>query len=1021
MPPTFRPPRPALLAVALSIAAGGGVRAQTAGFHYTVDRWNTDVGLPENGVNAIVQTRDGYLWLGTFGGAVRFDGTSFVTPSDRARGAIPSQRVVTLAQDASGALWIGTENGIARLGAHDSVASYGARDGLPGGAAIGLVAVGDTIWTLSTQGALSRIVGGRVTVVIPANAALGDYGFELAAASGGRLWVHGRTGIWLMDRRTARLTRVTAIRGDTVLGVAFTDRDSSAWLTTRGGLAHVSSADTELVSLAGTPLFHHTIPNIARSSDGALWLAVGEMGLWRMPLPIHGAARMPDDKPVRITAQTSTDLLVLRVFVDREDNVWVGTRTDGLMRVRRALFTTYTRADGLAANVAAGVLADAQGRVWVGGNCGGLSVISHSGIRRITRDLPNTCVWTLAPSRDGGVWVGTYGGGLGHLLDGSFAWYGPGDGLPSSAILSLFTDRDGTLWIGTENGLTRFRDGRFVTYDTSRGLVQSEVRTIYQARDGALWLGTHGGVSRFQHGRFTNYTAANGLPRAYVRAIYQDTSGTLWFGTYGGGLARLRGDSMRVFTTSDGLFDNVISSITADARGNLWMSSNRGVFVVSLRALDDYARGALPRIFSTAYGISDGMISAETNGGFEPAVTRTPDGRLWYPTVAGVAVIDPAAAATNPVPPVVHIDAVAVNGRIVTADSTVVVGPGSADVEISYSGLSFSQPNAVIFRYRLAGWDDKWVEAGTRRSAYYSRLAPGRYRFLVSAANRDGVWSDSTTALSVTVRAALWQTWWFRILALAVVMLGVLGAVRARIVRLGRAHAQQHEYSRQLIAREEAERKRVAGELHDSLGQDLLVVKNRALLAMHALPAGGPAHEQVAQISDVASDAIANVRRIAQNLRPYQIDRLGLTTALRSGIDAVAIASGLEFDVSVDDIDGLLSTEAEINLFRIVQESLNNVVKHAKATHVRVRIERTSDSLRLEIVDDGHGFVQLRGSQIALTPGGMGLSGIAERTQILGGSSSVDSTPGIGTRVRVSVPLRPATVGAPAPALARRG
>lgn len=986
--------------------AGARTQAHVA-THYVIDRWTTDAGLPESSVNAIMQSRDGYLWIGTYGGVVRFDGTAFVPPSARVRAAIPSPRVTTLAQDASGGVWVGTEAGLAHVVGDDSATSLGARDGLPAGTPVALVTVDDTLWMLSSAGGLARIRDGHVAILIPPNGVLGDYGFGMVPAAHGRLWVHARRGAFLVDRGTGSVTPVRAIRGDPVTGVAFLEPDSAMWIGTQHGFARVTDADTQVVSFRGTPLLGVGIASVDRTADGALWLAAGVSGLWRQPaLSKPGVPRARGDTLRRITQPAAGDE-ILRVLVDHEGNVWAGSRIGGLYRVRPALFTMYTTANGLAGDVEAGVLADHKGRVWVGSNCGGLSVINGASVHTYTTPdgVENSCIWSLAEGHDGSIWFGSYGGGLGHVVDGTVHWFTTADGLPDDAVLSLFVDRAGTLWIGTAQGLTSYQQGRFVTLDTVQGLVQNEVRTIYQARDGALWLGTLGGVSRLQDGHFTNYTSANGLPSAYVRAIYEDSSGTFWFGTYGGGLVRFRHDSVRVFSTDDGLFDDVISSLVEDAHGNLWMSSNRGVSFVALRALDAYARGTLPRIFATAYGTADGMISAETNGGFEPSVARTPDGRLWYPTVAGVAVIDPAAAVVNPVPPAVHIDAVAVNGRPMRSDSALVVGPGAPDIEISYSGISFSQPNAVIFRYRLDAWDPQWVEAGTRRTAYYSRLAPGSYRFMVTAANRDGVWSDSSTAMAFRVLAPVWERWWFRVLVLSILVIVVLGAIRARLARLRRAHLQQQEFSRQLIAREEAERKRVAGELHDSLGQDLLVVKNRALLALGVLPADDAARDQVTHISEVATEAIANVRRIAQNLRPYQIDRLGLTTALRAGIESVAESSGLIFDVFVDDINGLLTTEAEINLFRVVQETLNNVVKHAQASHVRVRVERDGNTLYLQVVDDGRGFEQQRGSQAPLKPGGLGLSGIFERTQIMGGTSTVESAPGAGTRVRVTVPL----------------
>jgi signal transduction histidine kinase len=481
-------------------------------------------------------------------------------------------------------------------------------------------------------------------------------------------------------------------------------------------------------------------------------------------------------------------------------------------------------------------------------------------------------------------------------------------------------------------------------------------------------------LARFTNGRFTNWTERDGLPSKFVRALYEDRDGVLWIGTYDGGLGRFKDGKFTRYTVREGMFDNGVFQILEDDRGQFWMSSNRGIHRVNKRELNEFAEGRRRAITSVSYGKSDGMLNAECNGGCWPAGLKTRDGKLWFPTQEGAAVIDPQALPTNSQPPSVVIEAVLLdrspvaapresaadfpaqnNGALTRrpAASPLRIPPDNLDLEIQYTALSFINSERLRFKYQLKGWDHDWVEAGTRRAAYYSHVEPGHYTFTVLAANSDGVWNETGASLALVVLPAWYETWWFRAL-LAAALAGVTFAFyRARIRRLQREQAAQQQFSRGLIESEEQERKRIAAELHDSLGQNLLVIKNRAAMAKSP---GASTSQELDEIARLAAQSIEEVREISQNLRPYQLDRLGLTRALHGLVKKVSASSKLKCAAYITPVDRVFASEAETNLFRIVQEALNNVLKHSGATEARVVVERDETQVRLLIEDNGRGF-----------------------------------------------------------------
>jgi ligand-binding sensor domain-containing protein/signal transduction histidine kinase len=994
--------------IALAIVPGADAQ-------YRFDTWTTENGLPQNSVHAIHQTRDGYLWLATFGGLVRFDGVSFTLFDGGGPNGPRSSRAHTLYEDRRGALWIGTEHGGVARYADGLFTSFTTRDGLP---IDGVSYIqGDRqgrLWLATSEG-LVRYQNGRFRTFTTRDGLPFNAISRIIEDRDGAIWFGTRGG--LIRYRDDAFTAITTADGlpDTWVRTIRESTDGTLWVGTGfGGLARVRDGRVVAAYSMSDGLPSNKVNCLTIDRAGTLWVGT-DKGLARFDGDsLSRTANVPSapDAPL-FTTYTRRDGLsddnINTIFEDREGNLWIGTNTGGLNRLKPRKLIAFSREQGLPGDGVVPVTEDREGALWIGMTCGGLvryrdGTFTSYGIKE---GLRNDCVWSLLADRQGNVWFGTWGGGLTRFRDGTFTnWRKENSGLAGDAVLALYEDRAGVLWVGTGSGLHRFENGMFTVYRVRDGLVADDVRFITEDRAGALWIGTTGGVSRFTDGAFTSYTTAQGLAHNYVRAIHQTADGTMWFGTYGGGLDRFRDGRFTHYTARDGLFGNVVSRILEDDRGNFWMTGNKGIFRVARQDLEDFADRKRSAITSVPYGVADGMVNSECNGGGQPAGWKRRDGTLWFPTARGVVRVDPAAVTSNAVPPPVAIERVLVDRTEMDPRGDIDIPSGRRDLEIHYTGLSYSAPEHVRFKYMLAGLDHGWTDAGTRRSVYYSHLPPGRYTFTVIAANGDGVWNTTGSHIQLRIVPAFYQTWWF--VVFAVVATATLGfAVHDRRVQLlTRAKMAQEAFSRRLIESQEAERKRIAAELHDSLSQTLVVIKNRAALSLQTPDDHRRALDQLDEIAEAATDAIDEVKEIAYNLRPFHLDRLGLTAAIDVMLTKMADAHGLRVVKDLDPLDEVFPKDEEINIYRIVQEGLTNIVKHASATEVTVTIKRDARSVRIALEDNGRGFAReapSAASSAGRAEGGFGLQGMAERARLFGGEPVVQSVPGQGTTIRLTL------------------
>ena len=969
---------------------------------YHIDSWTTDNGLPHNAVRDILQTRDGYLWLATADGLVRFDGVRFTTFNRENSPGMSGNRITALFEDHDGELWMGSDGLVMRL--HDGIfTSYGGESGIPNGMVGGIApdASGNPLilFTRSVMrwkaGHFERLDTGQFPnnlVSFPVIHYPEPAGFWSQNAQALMVYRNGRLDSW----KTPEGNPISGIRA------VAEDEHGTIWAAATGSLFRDQNGRLVPVS----------IPSECSPSEDISFVAGPELKVVcygaKLPLVrsglLKGEEQLVDSLPASLGPHSPTAF-----YQDREGILWIGTVTAGLWRVRRQVVTALSEEDGLRDHNVYPIYQDRAGAIWIGAWPNTLNRYDHGKFRYFTeKDGLTTFISALYEDNTGEIWVGAYGGdrsdqgkgdGLRVFKNGRFV---PPAGLRNlGTVRAIFRDQHDALWFGCEDRLVRYQKGVVRTFSTRDGLATNYIEVIVEDHNGNLWIGGQGGLTRFSGDRFTPYTVRDGLPSPTVRALYVDRENVLWIGTYDGGLGRFENGKFNRYTTRDGLFSSGVFQILEDSRGYFWMSSNQGIYRVKKQELNDFAAGRTAIITSIAYGKSDGMLNVECNGGHWPAGIRTRDGRLWFPTQNGVAMIDPEQVPVNRNPPPVIIESFLVDRRPFPFNKPVRLSPAQTSFEIQYTALSFLNPERIRFKYKLEDLDQDWIDAGSRRTAYYSHVPPGNYTFKVIAANSDGVWNTQGTRLRISVLPPFYRTWWF----LSIMILVGAGAVvftwRNRLSQLQRAYAAQEAFSRQLIASQERERKRIAAELHDSLGQQLLIIKNWAVLALTGLNGQKSLKQPLDEISGTASHAIEEMRDIAYNLRPYQLEKLGLTTAIRGLITRVSESSNIQFTAEIDEVDGLFPQEVEVSIYRVVQEALNNTVKHSLATKGRVLVTTKSGTLDLVLEDNGCGFMPPDGRGAQQSSKGFGLIGIAERVRILGGRVVIQSAPGHGSTIQV--------------------
>ncbi len=1052
-------PRLLLVLVTLLLAPAAGAGAQgldprKALTQYGLDTWTTDDDLPQNSVTAVVQTRDGYLWLGTYGGLARFDGVRFVVYDSGNTEALHSNGVQALCEGRDGSLWIGTSGGGLTRYQAGRFTSYGTSDGL----ASDIVRVlyedrAGTLW-IGTNDGLSALRDGRFTTYGTKEGLSNGVVRAIVEDADGALWI-GTNGGGLDRLQDGRFTHTTVKDGlpsDFVFAL-LPARDGTLWIGTNGGgLARRREGRIEVFTTRdGLP--SDIIWSLHEDPLGTLW--IGTYG--------GGVARFREGRFTTLSTRDGLSNDFVRTLrSDREGSLWIGTYSGGLSRLRDGKFTTYSRREGLSHDFARAVFEDRRGHLWVGTTGGGLCRKQGESFRCFgprdglvgDREGHASDVRAFHEDEQGALWVGTAGAGLFRYADGKFRRYSTREGLPHGNVTSLSPDGKGGLWMGTNGGgLAHFAGGKWTRQRVAEGRAGNFVLTTLVDRRGVVWAGTDGaGLARLEKGQLTSFRRADGLASDIVFTLYEDPLGTLWIGT-SGGLSCYRDGRFRSFTPREGLLDEVVFRILEDGDGHFWLSGNKGVSRVARQELEALARGETRSVAPVGYGTADGMKSNECTGIANPAGWKGRDGRLWFPTARGVVVIDPTKIAPSPVGPLVKIERVVVDGEPLTAFD---VAPGKRRWDFEYTAPSFLAPRKMRFRYRLDGYDADWVDAGTQRTAHYTRLPPGRYTFRVVASTPDGVWNETGDALTVTLRPFFWETRWFLALAaLALALLGA-GAYNLRVSSL-RAHrreleTQVDERTRDLVAesarsetaRAEAERARAEAEQQKELAQEADRFKSELLsIAAHDLKTPlqtiigygdlmteqpGSAGEYAGYTGQAARRMVDIINRLLESdevergrlpVSPDTVDVGRLALALAGTLQPQADAKFQRIRTSA--AEHCLVEGDETWLRQVLENLLGNAIKYSPPKKsVWLSVKNTAGRVLIEVRDEGPGLTEddkakLFGKFQRLsarptggeTSTGLGLSIVKQLVELHSGRVWAESDgPGTGSRFLVELPAK---------------
>jgi ligand-binding sensor domain-containing protein/signal transduction histidine kinase len=996
----------------------------------TVGVWRQPEGLPQNGIRAILQTRDGYLWLGTNGGLTRFDGNRFLTFDDRDRTQLRENEVWALLEAHDGTLWIGT---------------YG--------------------------GGLSRYKDGRFSVLTTDDGLANDSISSLAEDATGRLWIGTDGGVsWLENGAFHKLTVADGLVEDKIRAL-YVDTDGSLWIgMIGGGVNHVRDGKVTTETL--DPLPHEEVRAFRRARDGALWVATFS-GLYRqtggrwtrftdqdglLSSRIHDVYEDPDGRlwiatddglheylagrfvrrPIAHALWLQPDLT--RVHMDREGSLWVGSLSQGLVCLRPTQFLTWTTEDGLAWNYVSSVLQDGRGDIWIGTNKG-LSVLRDGRLRAHALShtaLPN--VTSMALEADGHLLIGTKsgvyrveGGALTPLVKDVYARV-------------IYCDGTGAVWIGSDNnGLVRWERGQVRTYRKADGLPDDAVRALAEDKDGVLWIGTRGGgLSRFSEDGFKSYGRKDGLPCDYVHSIHRDGE-TLWLSTRQG-VVRFKDGRFGTITAGNGLYSSFVYEFVDDGPA-LWMSCSRGIFRVLKKDLNDVADGTRTTLTYEAYGLEHGLGGIVGTVGHHPGGWRSTDGRIWFATANGLAGITPVRPPVNEVIPPVHIEEVEADQQRVDLGSPIALTPGRGDLTFRYTALSFLQPEQVHFKYRLEGYDPDWQDAGNRRVAYYTNISPGHYTFRVIAANSDGKWNDEGASVALSLAPHFHQTWWFVAACGLALGLAVVGTHRFRVrtmaARQARLEALVDERTRELKdattaldmanhdleqrvasgieALREAERMAAYGQLVAAVAHEVrhpvFALQAATYVLREKLAQDGLTHAQLRTLESETNRLNVLMSDLLDFARPPELNLSPATAAELFGEAADVFRSEGHAGVQVAmEIEPRLPALA-VDRFRLVQALLNlmrNAVNHAQGlTRITLVAHRPPDGgldVRLSVKDDGAGIrpdILARIFEPFVTSGkgtGLGLS-IARRVATAhGGRVSVESAEGRGTAFHIDLP-----------------
>ena len=960
-----------------------------------VRSWPIGSDVRQQSIQAMLATRDGYLWVGTGRGLVRFDGVSFTAFTAENTAGIDGNEISYshLWEDNNGILWAGTYSHGVICNDHGRFFTLGKEQGLPSSNVLRIDSDdAGAVWVFTSRGVV-RWQKGRLEQVHP-----GDGG-ALIGHEERRGFDFDTMGLW---RRTgAGLERFafgawhrfptppdesTPLERD--VKSIYEDHLHRVWYSifSQPG-RYFCASNGKLTTFSGLP------PNAFVSyqdSSGYLWMND------------HGAhpARWKAGKTYPLPLLHTSFLL--KVIERADGGFWAGSFYSGLFQYRQKLISSIPTAG--VPEQGSMLFQQRNGDIWAGGAyLLKLSAHSHAQNDRspATPVISTSRNWdiisALSEDRQGHLLIGSRSHVSGQVLDHGKLLPYPNRNFVSGPISAMLLTASGDQWIGTKNSLYRYKDHQTGAPELLRSGVA--VRCLTETAEHVVWVGTTEGPLQLRNGHELPLPATAPWSYGEVYAIAADPIDEVWIATAEHGIVRFAGGRFTAFDTTDGLPTNTVYSVNFDDDNDLWIRSNIGLLRIRRQSIEPRASDPARKLQVTFLDESDGLPATNMEPPGNRGFLHLDDGTLWFATTGGVASLHPSDFAYKASSPHAILEEHVIDQSNRVPGSTIALSPQQSNLELHYTALGSRRPEQLNFRYRLRGFDRRWIDAGTRRVAYYTQLPPGKYVFEVQAAeNDDDLWNSASALAQIEVLTPFYRTWWMTTL-LCCVAFGTL----VFFMHTRRRHALERTRIRQLfthklIATQEGERRRIAHELHDSIGQHLVLIRNLALLPK--MSAGVPGGNHFSKIAEQAEVAIKEVETISYDLRPYQLDRLGLTKTLTSLVESFESSSPVRVTQSIQNVDGFFPKEMEINIYRIVQEALGNILKHAEATEVSITVTLSGMALQLVIADNGRGFVP---SATGYTLGGLGLVGIEERAEALGGRSLIESGDRVGTRVTVTV------------------
>jgi signal transduction histidine kinase len=959
---------------------------------YVRDHWGSDRGFPAGPVYAIAQSSDGYLWVGTEQGLVRFDGLNFRLFQHVKSVPWLIGPVLGLTADGDGNLWIRLQGSRLlryRNGTFEEMSANFAR---PEAAitAMSRGRDGEALFSTLVNGTL-RYESGRFSSLASAPARPDFLVFSMAEAQDGEIWL-GTRDAGLFRLKGGQISPGPPLLRDRKINCILASQGQELWVGTDDGLVRWNGAEFLTAGLA-TSLRGVQVLAMSRDRESNIWIGTTE-GLIRLD---SGGVFSADETVDRSNGE------VTAIFEDREGNLWVGG-SQGLERLREGAFTTYSVGEGLPSNRPGPLYADSEGRIWFAPLEGGLYWMSDGEIHSVqSAGLDKDVVYAITGGK-GELWVGRQNGGLTHLRYNGNSFtsetYTEAQGLAQNSVYSGQESPDGTVWAGTLSaGLTRDEAGNFTTYSKASGLASDTVTSITEAADGTMWFGTPNGLNAFSRGRWRTYSSSDDLPQGTVNCLMQDSTGVLWVGTDNGLAFVTSGRVEQPREVPDSLREPILG-IEEDRAGWLWIASANQVLRVNRTRLLQLSLGDAD---VRDYGLADGLRSTE-GVKRQRSVVADSLGRIWFSTNGGLSVVDPAEAARSSPPAIVQVQGISADGRALELGPSLRIPAPHRKITVSYAGLTLSVPERVRFRVRLDGFDRDWSEPVASTDATYTNLAPGSYRFRVIASNSDGLWNSSESAVPFEIEPAFWQTWWFRLSCVLALGSAVLVLLRLRTIRL----------TRRLNARFEerlAERTRIAQELHDTLLQGFLSASMQLHVADDRLPCDSPAKPLVQRVLELMGHVIEESRNVVGGLRSSQNRSLDLEQAFSRMPQEFAKQETLDFRVFAEGATRPLHPGIRDEIYSIGREAVTNAFRHSHASKIEVELEYASDRLRVLVRDNGTGIDPhvLRVGR----DGHWGLLGMRERATKIGAKLRVLSSPAGGTEVELSVPSHIAFVSQP--------